>query len=507
MKKISFVILLIVFASLIAFTQGGNTKIFTVFATRGYGGAGAAPETLVTNEDLLHKLQGECTGIDFIVRDITASKISLDDVYNELERSKENLDGVLIIGTTRDYRLAFNGLPTIVVYNLFEWMNIPYKLYTTGKEEESVLVGGPEYKNGKILTAELDRGNITSCAEEMFEDLVYKVKLIQAVKKLSDSRILVVAPQQYIAQVNYQGDIHKQFPQDYNERYTNTLKELLGVELVRLKPEEFYLAYKNTDINKAEEIADEWIRGAQGVTAAKSEIITTARTYLAFDALREKYNCNAVSTHIRSVTGSGKVEDMMWPGLALECGFKTRGIQAVCQNYPDILVTQLLGYFMTGRPGMLGDLMVDVNNSVDILTHCGAPINPYGDERRVPYLIRTHAESPVRDTQEPGSSTGLQVEWPAGEPVTIWAVHVLHKKIEVHTGEIVDGHALYKNLDELMCRTKLITRVNAEQVQNHFSPDEYGIHKNATMGDLRQRIKDISVFLGFDVLETDKEFE
>jgi hypothetical protein len=507
MEKMSLIIVLSVFASLAAFAQEGNTQIFTVFVTRGYGGAGSPPESLVTNEDLLKKLQNECGGIDFIVRDMTTSKISFNDVYNELERSKENLDGVLIIGTTRDYRLAFSGLPTIVVYNLFEWMNIPYKLYTTGKEEDSVLVGGPEYKNGRILTAQLDRGNITSSADEMIEDLVYKVKLIQAVNKLSQSRLLIVAPQRFIAEVNYQGDIHKKFPKDYNETYTNTLKELLGVELVQVKPEEFYSAYKDTDTKKAEEIADEWIKGAQGVTAAKSEIITTARAYLAFDALREKYNCNAVSTHIRTVTGSGKVEDMMWPGLALECGFKTRGIQAVCQNYPDILVTQLLGYFLTGRPSMLGDLMVDTKNSVDILTHCGAPINPYGDDRRVPYLIRTHAESAVRDTGEAGSSTGLQVEWPAGEPVTLWAVHTLHKKIEVHTGEIVDGHALYKNLDDLMCRTKLITRVNAEQVQKHFSPDEYGIHKNATLGDLRQKIKDISVFLGFEVLETDKEFE
>ncbi len=485
--------------------QNDKTKIYTLFMTRGYGGAGKAPQSFLTNNELLLKLQSECKGIDFISRDLTSSDISFEEVYNELQEKKD-IDGVLIVGTTRHYKLAFTGLPTIVVYNLFEWMNIPYKLYTSGVEEESILTGGPAHKNGRILNAQLDRRNVCSPSksESMFNDLLYKIKLIQAVKKLRQSRILVVAPQQYLAEVDYQGDADKHLPKDYNETYIRGLKESLGVTLVIVEPEEFYQAYKDTDTKEAEKEAEKWIKDAQEVTAARSEIIRTARAYLAFEALREKYGCNAVSTHMRSLTGSGEIKDMFWPGLGLECGFKTRGIQAVCQNYVNILVAQLMGYFLTGRPSMLGDLMIDTENSVDILTHCGAPINPYGDERRVPYSIKTHAESPVKNTQKPGSSTGLQVEWPVGEPVTFWKVYVLHKKIGLHTGKIVDGHTLYKNLDGIMCRTKLIAEVNAEKVRKHFSPDEYGIHRNATLGDLRKKIKDMAVLIGFDVMEEDR---
>jgi len=482
-----------------------NTRVYTVFLSKGYGGAGEAPRDLVTNEKLLANLKSECQGIEFVVRDISVPGTSLEQVYAELQ-AREDIDGLIIIGTTRRYELAFTGLPTIVVYNLFEWMNIPYKLYIKGKEEESVLAGGRAYENGRILTAQLDRRSACSPArrEAMFKDLVYKVKLIQAVKRLKKSRILAIAPHKYLAEVDYQGDLSKRMPEDYNERYLRALKESLGIEVVILEPEEFYRAYREADQKQAEKTAEKWIREAREVTAARSEIIKTARAYLAFDALREKHGCNAVSTHVRSLTGSGKVEDMFWPGLALECGFKTRGIQAVCQNYVNILVTQLMGYYLTGRPSMLGDLMIDMENSVDILTHCGAPINPYGDERRIPYSIRTHAESPVRDTQEPGSSTGLQVEWPAGEPVTFWKVYVLHKKIGIHTGKVVDGHSLYKDLDPIMCRTKLIAEVEAEKVQKHFSPDEYGIHRNATLGDLRRQIKDLAVLIGFEVMEEDR---
>jgi hypothetical protein len=483
-----------------------NTRIYTIFASSGYGGAGEAPESLITNEDLLHRLQSECSGIDFIARDITKTDTSLEEAYSELESSKERLDGVLIIGTSREYRLAFTGLPTIVVYNLFEWMNIPYKLFNTGKQEDSIPVGGPDYEDGRILTAELDRRNVASpsVSEAMFEDLVDKINLIQAIKRLKESKILVVTPHRHLAQVDYQGDVHKHLPQDYNERYTRALKESLGVEIARVEPEEFYEAVREADEEEAKDIANTWIDEAKEMTdTTESEVIKTAKSYLAFEALREKYDCNAVSTHMRSLTGSGKVEDMFWPGLGLECGFKTRGIQAVCQNYPNILVTQLLGYFLTGRPSMLGDLMIDTFNSVDILTHCGAPINPHGDDR-VPYIIRSHAQSPVRGTLKPGSSTGVQVELPVHEPVTIWKVYVLNKKIGLHTGKTVDGHSLYKNLDEIMCRAKLIAKVDAEKVQKHFSPDEYGIHRAATFGDLRDKIKDFATLTGFDIMEEDR---
>jgi hypothetical protein len=507
-KKIIIVIFnLLLSLSYAIGSEGGKTQIYTIFLSQGYVGPGGSAKNPVTNDQLLQKLQGEFREIDFISRDITKDNIPLESVLNKLYESKENLDGVLIIGTLSDYRFAFTGLPTIVVYNLWEWDKSPYKLFYSGKEEDCVLVGGPVYKGGKIITAQLDRRQVCDPAksEAMFKDLVEKIKLIQAVKKLKETRILSVSPNRFIAQVDYQGDINKHMPHDYNETYMQAIKEKLGVEIIRAAPEEFYEAYQETDEQEAEKIAEEWIKGARKVTAAKSEIIRTARSYLAFEALRKKYNCNAVSTHMRSLTGSGKVEDRFWPGLALECGFKMRGIQAVCQDYPNILVTQLLGYYMTGRPGMLGDLMIDTENSVDILTHCGAPINPYGDERLVPYDILTHAESPVRDTNEPGSSTGLQVEWPVGEQVTIWKVYVLHDKIGLHTGRIVDGHDIYKNLDDIMCRTKLVTEVNAKEVQKHYYSDAYGIHRAATLGDLREKIKNLAVFLGFNVMEEDKE--
>jgi len=491
-------------------TASKNTTIFTVFTSHGCGctGSGGAPQTFTTNEQVVDALQQACNGVDFIVWKGTRSA-----AYDEVQINKDRYDGILIIGNIdRDYRLTFTGLPTIVVYNLFEFMNLPYDLFATGKfPDDAILKGGIDYKDTKILTAQLDRRNLCdpSVSEKMFKDLIYKIKLIQVIQDLRKTRILMLTSgiNDIIASVNYRGDFNQSFPQDHNERYTRNLKDSLGVEIVRVAAEEFYKLFRTIDISKAEEIAEEWINGARWVEASRAEIIKSARAYLAIDALREKYNCDAVSTHIRSVTGSGKLEDRFNPGIGLELGFKTRGIQGVCQNYPDILISQVLAYLLVGRPSMLGDVIYDIDNSVEIVLHCGIPINPYGDERRIPYTIRTHAESPVRDIPEQaGSSTGLTAEWPVGEPVTFWEIHSLNRKIRLHTGEVVNGHAIYtgsEDLDNVMCTAKVIAMLNAKRIRDQHLPYLYGIHTNVTLGDLRQQIKDVAVMLGFDVIESD----
>lgn len=514
MKKILLFLTLIALSAAIALPQTGKTKIFTIFTSAGCGctGSGGAPQNFTTHEEVLSGLQKACGKVDFLKWEGT-----YNEAYIEVMNNKERYNGVLIVGRiSGDYRLAFTGLPTIVVYNLFEFMDgQPYHLFATGRtdDESNVLKGGTDYKNGRILTAQLDRRNLCapSVRESMFNDLVHKIKLIQVIEELKETRILMVkrANNEIIASVNYRGDFNQSFPGDHNERYIQNLKELFGVEIVAAEPEEFYEAYSKTDIRKAEGIADNWISGARKVEASRSEIIKTARGYLALDELREKYKCNAVSTHIRSVTGSGNLEDLYNPGLGLELGFKTRGIQAVCQNYPDMIISQVLAYSLTGRPSMLGDYIYDTYNSVEILLHCGIPVNPYGDARIMPYTIRTHAESPVRDRPEiPGSSTGITVEWPEGEPVTIWEVHSLNREIRLNTGEIVNGKLIYsggEDIDNVMCTGKIFVKVDdAKKLQDQFKPYLHGIHANATIGDLRQDIKDLAVLMGLNVIETDR---
>ena len=49
----------------------------------------------------------------------------------------------------------------------------------------------------------------------------------------------------------------------------------------------------------------------------------------------------------------------------------------------------------------------------------------------------------------------------------------------------------------------MVASVDAKKLLRYVDPDKYGVHRCATMGDFRDRIKDLGVFLGFRVIEED----
>jgi len=95
-----------------------NTKIYTVFVSSGVQHLEAVHIKPTTNEEILHKLQADCNGVDFVV----------GSSPHEIENLKEDFDGVLIFGGLGKYAMALTGLPTIVVYNFPEFLHIPHEL-------------------------------------------------------------------------------------------------------------------------------------------------------------------------------------------------------------------------------------------------------------------------------------------------------------------------------------------------------------------------------------------
>lgn len=45
--------------------------------------------------------------------------------------------------------------------------------------------------------------------------------------------------------------------------------------------------------------------------------------------------------------------------------------------------------------------------------------------------------------------------------------------------------------------------VDAKKIQRHVYQDKYGVHRCATFGDWRERIKDIAGMIGYEVIEED----
>jgi hypothetical protein len=254
-----------------------------------------------TNEEVLHQLQRECDGVDFVVRDLTKSA-NLESVLNEISDIENfNYDGVLVIGDTNVYKLALTGLPTVVVHHVIGFMHIPYRLYIS---------------EGKILFASLDRVNASSLpvASAMFEDLVAKIELIRALRKMKESKLLLVNASQYVSSY-YRGERGTTYPAGFNESILDALDKSFGTEVQKLMPDEVYEDEEIQHIwfseaEHAEEIAKTWISEAKDMRdTLESEVVKSAKMYLALKVLLEKYNATAIAYHLRSIIKNPRRED------------------------------------------------------------------------------------------------------------------------------------------------------------------------------------------------------
>ena len=132
----------------------------------------------MTYAEIVQRLQRDCDGVDFTVRDLTAGA-KLDAVVSEAKDLKrQQFDGVIIYGSPREYDLLRSGLPTINVAVLNDFMNIPF----------------PLYRSNRTIGAMLDPWQFCADAnvsEKMFLDLIAKVKLIRALNAEPSPRAML----------------------------------------------------------------------------------------------------------------------------------------------------------------------------------------------------------------------------------------------------------------------------------------------------------------------------
>lgn len=406
--------------------NGEHAKIYTVF----FHTAPSRDDTdlePISNEAIMRRLKEECDGVDFVVRDLTQGA-AIQSVLNEIrDLEKLHYDGVIICGWPRDYELLRSGLPTINVMVVNDFMNIPY----------------PLYKKNRVIDAFLDPWRFSAdpaVSERMFQDLVAKIKLIKALKRMKNERILTVTDSQYV-NVTY-GDVLKDMPPDYNEQILSAIADTFGVKVTKIGTKEIATdpdvqnLWRNKS-SQANAIAQRWIRNAKRMmNTIESEVVRSAKVYLAMKVLMEKYGATAMAFHIRSLIENPRREDYITPALATS-EFQLHNVVAKCQSHLNILLSEMLLQYAYGRPSMLGDYSVDTYNNTSIVQHCEGPWNPWGDQRRVPYYLVDHRERPVRARSVTGGSAASWILYPGGEPVTMWQIDVLSKEVLVHTGTTV----------------------------------------------------------------------
>jgi len=351
-----------------------------------------------------------------------------------------------------------------------------------------------------------------------------KVKARQVVEKLRNAKLLSIQDYDKINAIDQEGmaGVWGNSPvNEYDRAYRKRLKEYLGIDLILIRSPELLEEVKKVDPKAQGALADLWIREATEMTkVTRKDVLRSAKLCLAIRALVKKYKAVAVTYDSATLTLSEKKVDAWTPLTILELA--KEGIPACCQSHVDCLVTQTIGCGLTdGRPGYVGDVLNDWAfpatgerpKDVIVVGHCGAPINPHGNDR-IPYLIRDHIHSGTWKwpTDPDAVAEATTVIWPTHEPVTVAKFDVGRRKASIYTGTVLDGNALYRDFPNCICRNKMVVQIDNPR-QCYLLPSDpkegsfrnwwgsWGCHQVVFYGDLRALFKEFAALAGFQVVE------
>lgn len=349
-----------------------------------------------------------------------------------------------------------------------------------------------------------------------------KAKAAEAVQRLAGVKIVSIQDVDKINAIDQEGmrGVWGNSPvNDYDRAYPKRLKDYLGVELVIVRSGELLEEMAKVEDAACEKLADLWIKEATEVKRVqRSDIINAARLYWGFKALLKKYSAAAITYESATLTLSEKKVKAWTPLAILE--LSKEHVPCCCQSHVDCLVTQLIGSYLTnGRTGYTGDVLNawafkpagERPENVIVVGHCGAPINPHGDDR-IPYLIRDHWHATWTWPGGDDISTATTVTWPADEPVTVVKFDVGRKKASIYTGASRDGNALFVDFPNAICRNKIVVEMDRPD-ETYLLPSSekegafrswwgsWGCHQVLFYGNLREAFKEFAALKGFQVVE------
>ena len=347
--------------------------------------------------------------------------------------------------------------------------------------------------------------------------------------KLKGAKIITVQDYDKINPLDQRGWSEVNAPiNDYDRNYPKRLKEFLGVEIVKVKSDELIAQMGKVHEEKAQTVAATWISDATEVRVVKKkDLVRNARLYLSLKELLRKHDADVVTMATWHLAGSNNREgaktNVMLPMSILE--LSKEHIPCSCQSHIDCLVTMMLGTHLTGGcMGFDGDVLNDWAfeptgarpKDVIVVGHCGAPINPHGNDR-IPYLITDHVihrwkAGYAKLFDEENIAVATTVKWPADEAATVVKFDVYRKKVSVFTGRVLDGNSLYENFAGVLCANKIAVRIDRPE-RCYLLPSDpkggafrhwwgsWGCHQVVFYGDIKERIKQFAELAGFEVVE------
>lgn len=391
-------------------------------------------------EDLQSKLDRD---VEFVGGEIIRKKGDLERLRKEIVAA----DGVLAFNMTSGssglfYALVEFGIPTLLFFPLF---------------------GGHNWNGVANLRREGKKLDLLATSD--FGEIAKKVKLIDAIRRLKETKLLYVrdggAPEKYVAGA----------------------KEKFGVEIKSISHQRLVKAYNEVDEKEAEVDAAFWINNAEKVEPEKQDIIDASKMYLGIKKVMEDEEANAITINCLGLgLSAGKIPAL--PCLAFS-KLLNQGLIGTCEADLNAFLTQAIIGYLTNKPGYISDPVFDTATNTIIHSHCTAPAKMDGPEgEAAPYIIQSHHSL---------KSASPRVKMRDGQVVTVAKI-VGFDKMLISTGEITGNPETEKG-----CRTKVATKVaDIRKILYNYSG---GLHRVIFYGDYVEQVRALGQFLGYEVVE------
>jgi hypothetical protein len=434
-----------------------------------------------SNEDILDRVKELSEDVEFVGN---AEIVEAEEAVLNLNEQGAELDGVLVFGAPPEELISI-GLPMVAVARPLEGCTtVPFSAYKDDRVLTSILPAHHD-KDPEIYSLRI-------------EDIARKVGLIATVAKMKQLSVLVVTDKPVLGYFEPMQIQIETTREEYEEVYLRNAREILGAQFVTVPQEEFLSSIGSAGAEEeARQVAQKWM--AEAVTMRgtnEAEILKSAKLYLAMKQSMEEHDCGAITT-----------EGFGWPPLGYDAGpsqglptsqLCTEGIVATSETLTDCLITQQLGFYISGSAGFMGDYTIDPFSGTAIIAHCEGTFRPYRDERRAPYLIRN-----LPFVEEYTGGACVQINYPIGKTVTVAKVGTYGKKLSLFTGETVSGEELYQYWDDVLGRTKIAIKTDAEALLENVDWKTFGNHRAVFFGDYRREFKDFAKLVGLQVVEKD----
>jgi len=469
-----------------------RTRIYTVFPSQGTFVRYDAYRKYHTdvhvpdNQEVLDDVKTASPQVEFLG---SAAPEKPEVVAAKIREQKGKLDGLLVFGHTWEELLDF-GLPVIAVSRPFiGCTTIPFAAYHGKRVVTCHLPSLPD-RNPSVYRAR-------------FDDIATKVRLIDAIARMKNVRVLIVTDKPVLGYFEPEPIQIDTTREEFERVYLDNLKQTFGTEFVTVNQKTLFDRVNAADSTGANEIAERWMAEAltlRGTNAA--QVVASAKLYLGMKELMEENKCTAITTEGFGYPPLG-FEEAVRQGVPSQgmptSQFLTDGIAAASETLTDCLLTQQLALFITGSGGLLGDYNIDCGNGTAVVAHCEGTFKPYGDERRTPYILRNLPFVP-----ENTGGACAEALYPIGEQVTVAKLSVYRKKLSLFSGTTVSGQDLFPYWTDILGTNKVAIRTDANALLNNVDWATFGNHRTVFFGDHRQKFADLAKLIGYEVVEKDR---